>query len=144
MINMKNEEKLMPSQMLKMFLDFIENVKSDYDYNFEAMKNEDRITQDYLHMLELDNLSYHERGRAATELAENRRNRRKYKDAVEELEPIVNFLDDQQNRMFVNRLSGLLGQVRKVENYHQRRFYIPKAGNTQAAKPETELLSKIS
>lgn len=143
---MNRDENLLPSQTLKMFLDFIEDAKSAYNYSLEAMKNEEHITQDYLHMLELDDLSYHERGKAATELAQNRRNRRKHKDAVEEYEPIVNFFEDPQNKMFVNKLSGLLGQVRKVENYHQRRFYIPKAVNNESEKNycETEPTIKIS
>ena len=82
------QQKISPSQFIKNFLEFVQNVKSDYDYNVEAMRKEDRITQDYLHMLELEDLSYHERSKVATKLVENRKARRDYKDMVEELEPI--------------------------------------------------------
>ena len=123
---MKQTEKILPSQILKTFLDFVDNAKADYNFNREAMKNEERITQDYLHKLELEGLNCRERSKIATQLVSNRQARRNYKDAVEELEPIVNFFDDPQNRALIKRMSELLGQIRKVENYHQRRFYAPK------------------
>lgn len=127
--------KVYPSHILKSFLDFVENARLDYNYNLEAMKNEERITQDYLHKLELEGLNYRERSKIATQLSINRQARRNYKDAVEELEPIVVFFEDQKNRAILSAMSQLLGQVRKVENYHQKRFYIPKA--TDPAKEKT-------
>ena len=144
---MKFQELQTPSSVIKMFLDFVENAKSDYNYSLEAMKNEDRITQDYLHKLELEGLNYRERSKIATQLATNRRNRRNYKDAVEELEPIINFFEEPQNRNFLNHMSQLLGQVRKVESYHQKRFYIPKVvscNDTQKNEFNTKSLSEAS
>lgn len=120
------QESLHPSEILKTFLDFIENARSEYDYNLESMKKEERITQDYLHILELDGLNYRERSKIATQLAQNRRDRRHFKDAVQELEPIVEFLEDSKNSAVLNSMSQLLGQLRKVESYHKRRFYIPR------------------
>lgn len=57
------QERILPSGILKMSLDFIDNAKSDYNYNLEAMKNEERITQDYLHKLELEGLNCRERSK---------------------------------------------------------------------------------
>ena len=131
---MKQERKVMPSQFIKAFLDFIDNAKSEYNYNLEAMKNEERITQDYLHKLELEGLDYRERSKVATQLVANRQARRIYKDAVEELELIVEFFDEPQNKKVLNQLSQLLGQVRKVESYHERRFYIPKVITCESIK----------
>ncbi len=124
--NMKHEKKVLPSQFIKDFLDFIQNAKADYDYNFEAMRKEDRITQDYLHMLELEDLSYRERSKIATKLTANRQARRTHKDMVEELEPIIEFLSDPMNKKILDQMSQLLGKVRKIEGYHQNRFYTPK------------------
>lgn len=115
-----------PSKNISDYLDFIEAARIDYNFCLEAMKKEEKITQDYLHQLELEDLTYHERGRIAVQLSENRKARRNYKDAVEELEPIINFFEDPQNISFIKRLTQLLGQVRKVESKHQNRFYIPK------------------
>jgi len=120
------KEKLLPSQHLKMFLDFIDSAASEYTFCLESMKNEERLTQDLLHKLELDDLNYRERSKVATQLSLNRQKRRSFKDSVEELEPIVDFLNDPKNKSVLNALTQLLGEVRKVERYHSNRFYIPK------------------
>lgn len=134
------------SQIIKTFLDFVDNARSEYNFNLEAMKNEERITQDYLHKLELEGLNCRERSKIATQLALNRQARRNYKDAVEELEPIVEFFEDPKNRNILNAMSQLLGQVRKVESYHQKRFYIPKVIEGDIIKNESasENLSDVS
>ncbi len=43
------QEKLTPSGILQLFLGFVDTAKTDYQYHLEAMKNEERITQDYPH-----------------------------------------------------------------------------------------------
>lgn len=143
---MKQERKMQPSQCIKAFLDFVENARSDYSFNLEAMKNEERITQDYLHKLELEGLNCRERSKLATQLAANRQARRNYKDAVEELEPIIDFFEDPQNKKLIDHMAQLLGQVRKVENYHQRRFYVPKVipGETIKSDSDPKPLAEVS
>lgn len=132
------QERQLPSDVIKIFLDFVENAKSEYTHNLEAMKNEDRVTQDYLHKLELEGLNCRERSKVATQLAANRQARRVYKNAVEEFEPIVEFFEDPHNRNFINRMTQLLGQVRKVESYHQKRFYMPKVIPGEPIKNDDE------
>lgn len=141
---MKQEQRILPSHPIKAFLDFVDNAKSEYNYNLEAMKNEERLTQDYLHKLELDGLNCRERSKIATLLAANRKARRNYKDAVEELEAIVEFFEDPQNKNLIRRMSELLGQVRKVESYHQRRFYVPKVINGGKDKTEPATIAEVS
>lgn len=140
------QESIQYSQIIKTFLGFVDNARSEYNFNLEAMKNEERITQDYLHKLELEGLNCRERSKIATQLVHNRQARRSYKDAVEELEPIVEFFEDPKNRSVLNSMSQLLGQVRKVENYHKRRFYVPKAIDGEIIKTETatEILAEVS
>ena len=128
------------SQHVKMFLDFVDRAKADYVYCLEAMKNEEKITQDYLNLLELNGLNYHERSKIATKLVTNRQARRTYKDAVEELQPIVEFFEDPKNKAFLNSMSQLLGQIRKIENYHQNRHYVPKV----VAMPNPKKDEKVS
>lgn len=115
-----------PSEYISDYLNSVDKARADYKYCLDAMKREECLTQDYLHKLELEDLSYHERSRVALSLAENRKARRDFKDTVEELEPIVNFFEDQHNQNFIKRLRQLLGQVRKVEEKHQNRFYTPR------------------
>lgn len=114
------------SERLKDFLDFFESVRTTYDFNMESMKNEDHLTQDLLHRLELESMSGRERSKVATQLVLNRQARRKYKDVTEELAPIVDFFEDPKNRSVLNNMKHLLGQVRKMEGAHQRRSYTPK------------------
>ena len=121
MIDPKN-----PSEYITEFLNFLSSVESSYKFCLAEMKKQEQLTQDYLHSLELDNLKYEERNKVATKLATNRKDRRYYKDRVEEYEPIVKFLNEQKNKNVVNQLKQVLGEVRKMENYHKDRFYIPK------------------
>jgi len=72
-------------------------------------------------------LKYKERARAATQLQQIRQDRRYYKNIYEQYEPLVAFLENQQYRKAVNVLSSdVLGQIRKVEKYHEKRTYKPK------------------
>lgn len=53
------------SAICRMFDDAIK----DYQWNDEKVAEMDRLTQDYLHKLELDGLKYEERAKVATQLA---------------------------------------------------------------------------
>ena len=121
MINPKN-----PSEYITEFLNFLSSIESSYKFCLAEMKKQEQLTQDYLHSLELDNLKYEERNKVATKLATNRKDRRYFKDRVEEYEPIVKFLNEQKNKNVVNQLKQVLGECRRAENYHKDRFYIPK------------------
>lgn len=118
-----------PSKYLSEFLNFISEVQSCYIFCEEEMKKQDKLTQDYLHSLELDNLRYKERSKIATRLSTNRKDRRYYKDRIEELAPIIDFFSKPGNQKVINDLKQLLGVVRKEENYHKNRIYIPKILN---------------
>jgi hypothetical protein len=104
-------------------------------YKEECKKQED-LTQDYLHTLELEELTRDERAKIARQLSINRRDRRYFKDRVEELEPIVNFFEDPANKKCFNQLTQLLGTVRQAENYHASRTYTPKVLSAALAEKE--------
>jgi hypothetical protein len=115
-----------PSEQLTNFLNFISAAQSHYTFCDEEMKKQEQLTQDYLHSFELDNLSCSERSKLATKLAINHKDRRYYKDRVEELEPIITFFSEPQNKKVLDKLQQVLGQVRKQEVYHKDRVYIPR------------------
>lgn len=117
------------SEYITEFLNFITEAKSQYNFCSEEVNNQDKLTQDYLHSLELDNLKFGERGKLATKLAINRKDRRYYKDRVEELEPIVQFFEEPQNKKVLDKLTQVLGQTRRVESYHKDRVYVPRVLN---------------
>ena len=115
-----------PSEQITNFLNFITAAQSHCKFCDEEMHKQEQLTQDYLHSLELDNLKCSERSKIATKLATNRKDRRYYKDRVEELEPIVQWASDSTNAKAINQLKQVLGACRKQENYHKDRTYTPK------------------
>lgn len=120
-----NKNKL-PSEYLTEFLNFIKNAQSHYKFCEEEMHNQDALTQDYLHKLEIDELNCAERSKIATKLAINRKDRRYYKDRIGELKPIIDFFADSQRKKVLDDLKQVLGSVRKEEGYHKYRTYVPR------------------
>ena len=112
-----------PSEYLAEFLNFITEAKSQYTFCSNEVNNQDKLTQDYLHSLELDGLKRDERSKVATKLAINRKDRRYFKDRVEELEPIIKFFEEPQNKKVLDKLTQVLGAIRKAEGYHKDRKY---------------------
>lgn len=84
------------------FCNMAEEVKNDYVWNSEEVNRLDKLTQDYLHMLELDGLNYEERAKVATKLSKCRQLRRTSKDTVEILEPFVLFLESDKGKNLLN------------------------------------------
>ena len=115
-----------PSEYISEFLNFIAEAQSQYRFCRDEVENQEKLTQDYLHSLELDDLKRDERSKVATKLAVNRKDRRYYKDRVEELEPIVQFFEQPQNKKVLDKMKQVLGVVRKSELYHKDRKYIPR------------------
>ena len=114
------------SEYISEFLNFISEAQVKHRIYSEEVVNQDKLTQDYLHSLELDDLKCDERSKVATKLAINRKDRRYYKDRVEEFEPIVEFFADPQHKKMLNLMTKVLGDVRKAESYHKNRKYIPR------------------
>lgn len=109
------------------FCAMAENAKRDYEWNREEVNRLDRLTQDYLHMLELDGLDYKERAKVATKLSQCRQLRRNSKDTVEILEPFIMFLDSDKGKNMMNLVREALGKTRKVEERMTGRTYRFKA-----------------
>ena len=118
--------KKKPSEHISEFLNFVTMAQNQHRIYEEEVNNQDKLTQDYLHSLELDDLKRDERSKIATKLAINRKDRRYYKDRVEEFEPIVKFFEDPQHKKMLNLMTKVLGDVRKAESYHKDRKYIPR------------------
>lgn len=116
----------LPSEQLSDFLNFVSVAQTRCRICREEMETQDKLTQDYLHSLELDNLDRSERSKLATKLSTNRKDRRYYKDRVEEFEPIVEFFKDPNHKKTLDQLTQILGKLRKAEDYHKNRTYKPK------------------
>ena len=86
----------------------------------------DKLTQDYLHLLELGGLDYRERAKIATQIAKCRQSRRMCKDATEVLEPFVQFIESDRGKNLLNLVREVLGKTRRVEERMETRTYIPR------------------
>lgn len=111
------------SSCISDFCKMVENARSDYEWNYDEVNRLDKLTQDYLHQLELDGLDYYERAKVATQLAQCRQLRRISKDTVEVLEPLITFLDGDKGRGMMNLMRETLGKTRKVEERMRTRTY---------------------
>lgn len=105
------------------FCETITQAKQDYEWNKSEINRLDKLTQDYLHKLELDGLNYKERAKVATQLARCRQLRRESKDTVEILEPLIEFIETEKGRQMLNLIKETLGKTRKVEERMETRTY---------------------
>lgn len=116
-----------PSEHISEFLNFVAEAQVKYKLYEEEVNKQDKLTQDYLHKLELGDLKCDERSKIATKLAINRQDRRYYKDQVEEFKPIVEFFKNPANKKILDKMkSDILGETRRWESYHSDRKYKPR------------------
>ena len=122
---MKNKQNSPPqfSSYISDFCTMVTDVLRDYEWNKEEVNRLDKLTQDYLHMLELDGLDYKGRAKVATKLTVCRQLRRASKDTVEVLEPFVTFLESEKKKNMMNLIRDALGKTRKVEERMENRTY---------------------
>lgn len=89
---MKNTQR-QPSELLQEFLNYIDQVKSEYEMAHEAVGKEDKRLQDFLHELEFAK-DRSERNKVSTKFQKSRRERRRQKDEVQRLELLVEFFNN--------------------------------------------------
>lgn len=111
------------SSTISDFCTMVTEAKSDYEWNKAEVNRLDKLTQDYLHKLELDGLDYKERAKIATQLSKTRQLRRASKDTVEILEPFIDFIESDKGKQTMNLMREALGKTRKVEQYMENRTY---------------------
>lgn len=124
------------SKRLENFINFYEEAISTYRYAFDMVNKCDKLKCDLLHKIELGLFEdKNEEKRIQTQLKYCLKDRRYYKDRVEELEPFVELFynknkeRDIETRAYVtcmNNIKNTLGSVRKMEDYHKERTYKPR------------------
>lgn len=105
------------------FCDMVADATKNYAWNKEEMNRLDKLTQDYLHKLELGGLDYKGRAKIATRLTQCRKLRRESKDTIEVLEPFISFLESDKGKNMMNLMRDALGKTRKVEERMVNRSY---------------------
>lgn len=111
------------SVIISDFCTMVSNAIQDYQWNRDEVSRLDRLTQDYLHKLELEGLGYRERAKVATQLTKCRQLRRQSKDTVEILEPFIDFINTEKGKQMMNLMKETLGKTRKVEGRMSNRAY---------------------
>lgn len=120
------EMKVFRSERLSEFLHELNQLPRDYEWALQKVTRLEKLTQDYLHMLELSELSYHEKAGIAEKMKECRIDRRTAKDVTAVLEPITEFLNGERGKLLVSQLQQVLGKMRKAEKQIEQRTYTPK------------------
>ena len=114
------------SENVSDFLDFLRESEQLARISKENEQEANDSTQDILHKLEIQPVSYHEAAGLARKLAEVRQSRRMAKDIYNTVSLIVQWAEENKN--VVKSLERLLGDVRKSEKFMQNRTYTPKTG----------------
>lgn len=112
------------STIVSDFLNLLEDINKFLPVYADFLDKEDKLCQDLLHTLELEKTTYSERAKIATKLVTNRKDRRYFKDNVQIMQDLRNWLEN--NKPAVEKLKQVLGAIRKVERYQKDREYIPK------------------
>lgn len=108
------------------FSTLLQNLSNNYDKYVKLLKECNDRTTDYNHKLELDNLDYYKRAKLTTIQRKNLQNRRKYKNMIEILDPLMKWRTKPSAAGAINHLNQTLVQLRKVKQYHETRSYTPR------------------
>ena len=124
------------SKRLEDFISFYNEAINTYKYAYDMVNQCDKLKCDLLHKIELGLFEdKNEEKRIQTQLKYCLKDRRYYKDRVEELEPFVTlFLNNDKEKEIntranvncVNIIKNTLGGVRRAEDYHKERTYKPR------------------
>lgn len=114
------------SQTISDFIRFLSQSVNDYSFSREEVGRLDLLSSDYLHKLELQSDSYHDRAKIALSLRQCRIDRRTHKDRVAILEPLIQCLETERGKLIFSQLQQVLGAVRKEERATCDRRYVPR------------------
>lgn len=114
----------MESKGLENFLNYLRQAEESSKAAQNVEREAESATQDILHKLELEKVSYHTGAKLARVLEEVRKERRQAKREVERLAPLINWME--ANRATIKALERTLGEMRKTEKYMCNRTYTPK------------------
>lgn len=110
------------SEKLSEFLNFICQVKPEYDYYLDVQADAEAKILDLLHEIELVPHSAFDMVKIYKQLRESRKQRRLAKDSIRELTPLVTWVED--NKKEIEAPKRTLGDVRKVEKMEDVRIYL--------------------
>lgn len=113
------------SETIADFIKYIDEAKVAFDIAQKGLHEQEAIECDILHKMELG-CTYEERCRLATKLTACLKERRYYKDIIDQTQPVMEWLNDGRNAAAFNQIKQMLGKVRKSEKYMETRTYRPR------------------
>lgn len=120
------------SEIIADFIKLTEATKKEYESAKDFVDQKDKELSDIVHKAELNSLKQSEKSKLMTELQYNRRDRRYWKNKVDEFQPLYEALcNNKELKTAIEQLKQILGKVRKAENYLENRTYKPKARKNQ-------------
>lgn len=109
---------------LSIVLTTLQSAQNTYAAVCDEVERLDGLQQDLLHKLELEPLNAVQMTQIAKCLKECRKERRIAKDRADLLEPVVGFINAQENKKAVSNLQKMLGTIRqRTQNKIVRRYY---------------------
>ena len=114
------------SEEIQSFLELIDHIRNDVHFWQEELTRTEQLTMDYLHQLELEETSYHDRAKIASSLMIARQQRREAKNQLEISARLLEFTESEQGKQLLNQLRQVLGATRKAEKLALNRSYMPR------------------
>jgi len=114
----------MTSEQIDAFLTFLRDCEQRFHMAEAEEQESNAVTNDIHHSLELEEHGDGEILQLAKDLTRARRQRRKAKDEMDALSPVLLWVEE--NRSVVKGLERLLGDVRKAERRAENRIYTPR------------------
>ena len=113
------------AKKIQLVRDTLTELLEAYTFNETSMYENDNITQDILHQIELG--SYNEGRKWYGQLRKTRKDRRENKNALEILNKFKCLMEDPGSVRFMRQLDEALGDARKVEKSLSTRHYCAKS-----------------
>ena len=114
------------SEEIQRFLDFLAQIRKDADVWQDELLRTEQLTMDYLHLLELEETSYHDRAKIASSMMIARQQRRDAKNQLEISARLLEFTESEQGKHLLNQFRQVLGATRKAEKLAANRSYMPR------------------
>lgn len=128
---MKNQ-----SEQLETFLNWVEDVPRMVVSAEERLHKAEDEETDLSHFLELEDPDRTELYRAGRKLQQVLKERREAKDELDNLEAVAAWAENNQGA--INKLKGVLGEMRKVEKRWQNRLYHEKTNILEGVKRDRD------
>ena len=114
------------SENISKFLQLIQTVQENAAHSKDELVRTEQLSMDYLHQLELETTTYHDRAKIAAGLHTARQQRRDAKNTLEVTEPLLSFIESDRGKVLIHQLREILGATRKAEKLISNRSYAPR------------------